>query len=103
MEELRWNGNPVCPYCNTSEPYKLKDEKTYRCKSKHCKKDFTVTVGTIFDNTKLRLATWFAALYLVTETENGISSLQLSREVGITQKSAWFVLHRIRQIITDQQ
>ena len=99
---MRWNGNPVCPYCNESNPYKLKDGKTYRCRAKNCKKNFTVTVGTIFDNTKLPLSTWLAALYIVTAHKKGISSLQLSRDMGITQKTAWSVLHRIRHIMNDK-
>ncbi|MBC7829710.1 MAG: transposase [Chitinophagaceae bacterium] len=102
MEQLRWNGHPVCPYCNEQKPYKLKDGKTYRCRSKTCRKDFTVTIGTIFDNTKLPLSTWFASLYMVTHHEQGISSLRLSRDLGVTQKTAWFVLHRIRHIVSEE-
>jgi transposase-like protein len=96
MEEMRWGGNP----------YKLKDGKTYRCITKTCKKDFTVTVGTIFENSKVALSTWFAAIYLCTAHKKGVSSCQLARDLGITQKTAWFVLHRVRLIMggneTDQ-
>lgn len=101
MEQMRWNGTPFCPHCNGTKPYKLKDGKTYRCREKTCKKDFTVTVGTIFENSKVKLSTWLAAMYLLTSHKKGISSLQLSRHLGITQKTAWFVLHRIRLIMEE--
>ncbi len=57
MEMWRWNGSPFCPHCGGTNPYKLKDGKTYRCKEKSCGKDFTVTVGTIFENSKIPLST----------------------------------------------
>jgi transposase-like protein len=99
MEQMRWDGNPVCPHCGEGKPYKLKDGKTYRCVSKTCKKDFTVTVGTIFENSKVPLSTWFAAIYLCTAHKKGISSLQLHRDLGVTQKTAWFILHRVRLLM----
>lgn len=103
LEEIRWNGNPVCPHCGTAEkPYKLKDGKTYKCSDKDCKQKFTVTVGTIFENTKLPLQKWFIAMYLVTSHKKGISSLQLSRDLGIGQKAAWFVNHRIREMLREE-
>jgi len=103
MEQWRWNGNPVCPHCNGTKPYKLKDGKTYRCREKTCKRDFTVTVGTVFENSKIPLSTWIASIFVITAHKKGISSLQLSRDLGITQKSAWFVLHRIRFIMGDPE
>lgn len=103
MELMRWDGNPVCPHCADpkQKPYKLGDGKTYRCRAKKCRKDFTVTVGTVFENSKVRLSTWIAATYLLSAHKKGISSLQLSRDLGITQKTAWFVLHRLRLIMGD--
>ena len=101
MEQMRWNGNPVCPHCGENKPYKLKDGKTYRCRAKTCKKDFTVTVGTVFENSKIPLSTWIAASYVLSAHKKGISSCQLARDLGITQKSAWFVLHRLRLIMDD--
>jgi len=101
MENMRWNGKTVCPHCGKDEPYKLKDGKTYRCKAKTCKKDFTVTVGTVFENSKVPLSTWIAALFVLSAHKKGISSCQLARDLGITQKTAWFVLHRLRLIMTD--
>ena len=101
MEEMRWGNAPFCPHCCSTNPYKLKDGKTYRCSSPSCRKNFTVTVGTVFENSKVKLSTWMAAIYLLTGHKKGISSLQLSRDLGITQKTAWFVNHRVRLILGD--
>lgn len=104
FEELRWGGNPVCPHCATaSKPYKLKDGKNYECSDKNCRSRFSVTVGTIFENTKLPLQKWFFAIYILSSHKKGISSLQLSRDLGITQKSAWFVNHRIREMLASEK
>jgi transposase-like protein len=103
MEETRWGGNPVCPHCGEAKPYKLKDGKNYRCKSKTCKKDFSVTVGTVFENTKIPLSTWIAATWVLSAHKKGISSCQLARDLGVTQKTAWFVLHRLRLIMDDNE
>ncbi|MBL7696135.1 MAG: IS1595 family transposase [Ferruginibacter sp.] len=101
MEAMRWGGNPVCPFCSINRPYKLKDGKTYRCRNKECRKDFTVTTRSIFENSKIKCSTWMAAIYLLTAHKKGISSHQLARDLGITQKSAWFVLHRVRLIMGE--
>jgi transposase-like protein len=98
LEHLRWNGNPTCPHCNASHPYRLKDQKTYRCSAKTCRKDFTVLKGLIFENSKIGLSTWFAAIYIVTAHKKGISSCQLARDLSVTQKTAWFMNHRIREM-----
>lgn len=102
LERIRWNGNPVCPHCaTTAVPYRCKDGKTLRCSDKDCRADFSVRVGTIFENSKLPLRKWFLAIHIATAHKKGISSLQLHRDLGITQKSAWYVLHRIREMLTD--
>ena len=103
IEQMRWNGNPVCPHCGEHKPYKLADGKSYRCRAKTCKKDFTVTVGTVFENSKVPLSTWIAATYVLSAHKKGISSCQLARDLGITQKTAWFVLHRLRLIMGDNE
>lgn len=102
LERFRWNGKPVCPFCNNDKVYKLKDNKTYKCANKDCKKKFTATVGTIFENTKIPLSKWFVAMYLITAHKKGISSLQLHRDIGVTQKTAWFINHRIREMLKDK-
>ena len=93
LENLRWGGYVVSPFDSTSKVYKCKDNK-YRCKNTG--KYFNVKTNTLFDNTKIPLRKWFAAIWLVTCHKKGVSSLQLSRDLDITQKSAWFMLQRIR-------
>ncbi len=93
LEILRWNGNVISPFDETSKVYNCKGNK-YKCKNTG--KYFNVKTSTIFDNTKMELQKWFMAIWLVTSHKKGISSLQLGRDLGITQKSAWFMLQRIR-------
>lgn len=97
LEAMMWKGTPTCPKCKCKEAYKLGDGKTYKCKNKECHKKFTVTVGTVFENTNIPLSTWFAAVYISASHKKGISSIQLGKDLGITQKTAWFMLHRIRK------
>lgn len=93
LAEMRWKDGIVCPHCgNYGKIYTMK--KNYKCAE--CRKQFSVTKGTIFENSSIPLQKWFAAIWLLTSHKKGISSLQLSRDIGITQKSAWFVLQRIR-------
>jgi len=94
LEQLRWNGNVVSPFDTDSKVYDCKGNK-YKCKNTG--KYFNVKTNTIFDNTKLPLQKWFLAIWLVTSHKKGISSIQLGKDIGITQKSAWFMLSRIRQ------
>lgn len=96
-EQQRWNGNPVCPYCGCDRSYKLKSGKHYKCASNTCYKVYTVTVGTIFEDSNIPLNKWFMALYIASAHKKGISSCQLARDCGVTQKTAWFMLHRIRE------
>lgn len=92
LEEIRWAGNVVSPFDETSKVYKCKNG--YKCKNSG--KYFNVKVGTIFEDTKLPLTKWFMALYLFATHKKGISSYQLATDIGVTQKSAWFMLHRLR-------
>jgi len=96
IESKVWGESPICPYCNHRQITTLKKAGYYRCKNSSCRKDFTVRVGTIMGRSKISLVSWLYAMYLLTTARKGISSLQLSKEVGITQKSAWFMLQRIR-------
>lgn len=95
LETIRWEGKLACPYkdCEGDKVYRCKDHK-YKCDK--CKRIYSVKVGTIFEGSKLPLQKWYAAIYLITAHKKGISSLQLSRDLSIIQKSAWFVLHRVR-------
>lgn len=93
LEQLRWNGEVVSPFDPTSKVYDCKGNK-YKCKNTG--KYFNVKTATLFDNSKIELQKWFIAIYLITEQSKGISSVQLAKDLNITQKSAWFMAHRIR-------
>ena len=96
MELRRWNGRPVCPYCETADRIQLRYlEGYYRCLT--CKSDFTVRTGTIMERSHVPLNKWLYAMYLLTTSRKGVSSLQLAKEIGMTQKTAWFLLHRLRE------
>jgi len=97
LESLRWpDGNPVCPHCGNEKAYRFKDGKRFKCSK--CRKQFTAKVGTIFQGSNIPLSKWFAAIYLATSHKKGISSHQLAKDIEISQKSAWHVLHRIREM-----
>lgn len=103
IEKMRWpSGRIVCPYCNCGEAYRMSDMRNYKCRDKKCGRKFTVTVGTVFEATKLPLSKWFIAMYLVTAHKKGISSHQLARDLGIGQKAGWFLLSRIRHIMASK-
>lgn len=94
LEKMRWNGKPICPHCQNDTAYKFKNSHYYKCKA--CLRKFTVLIGTVFEDTKISLRKWFIAIYIFTSHKKGISSSQLAKDLGITQKSAWHLLHRIR-------
>jgi transposase-like protein len=103
FERHRWHGKPVCPHCkNDKNNYKLGKAGQYKCSNRECYKKFTVTVGTVFESGKIPLVKWFAAMYLIENHKKGISSLQLSRDIGVTPKTAWFLLHRIRKMLKEK-
>lgn len=94
LVEIRWPcGQPICPRCNHSNCYKIRDGKLFSCKG--CKKQFSVRMGTIMEDSKISLKNWLYAIYLSNITEAGISSTQLARKLKITQKSAWSMAHKI--------
>lgn len=99
-ENIRWAGNPVCPHCGSEHPYVT--NRGYKCSNKECYKKFTVKVGTIFQDSKISLRIWFAAIWLATNSKKGISSVGLAIHLGITQKTAWHVLHRVREMLKDK-
>lgn len=100
LATLRWNGVPECPYCLHDVCYVL-NGKNKRLKCAKCRKQFSVRVGTIFEDSKISLRKWFFATYLFTAHKKGVSSHQLARDLKITQKTAWFMLQRIRQAFTN--
>ena len=100
---VRWPNGIVCPHCGTvGGHYTLKDE-THKCGEKECHKKFSVRNGTIFEESRIPLKKWFMAIYLATSHKKGISSCQLARDIGVTQKTAWFVLHRINEAASSKE
>jgi transposase-like protein len=95
LESRRWPQGPRCPVCGLTDRITVRKAGYYRCNQ--CKEDFTVRTGTIFERSHVPLHKWLYAMYLLVTARKGISSMQLSKEIGITQKSAWFVLHRVRE------
>lgn len=104
IEKQRWNGKPECPHCGSEHHYRtstrlkhpeLAGYKDFWCKA--CNKKFTTLTGSIYASTKINLVQWISAVYLITAHKKGISSIQLGKDLGVTQKTAWFILHRIRE------
>ena len=95
LESRRWPETVTCAYCESPRTSRQKDYRYHQCKD--CRKKFTVRVGTIFERSHIPLDKWLYAMYLLETARKGISSLQLSKELGITQKATWFMLHRLRE------
>ena len=95
LESRLWPNGVKCPICSAGERVTTRKDGYYRCNA--CREDFTVRTGTIFERSHVPLHKWVYAMYLLVTSRKGISSLQLSKEIGITQKSAWFVLQRLRE------
>lgn len=105
LEDMRWHGEPVCPHCGSvsKHHYKLTQNGEFKglYKCKDCRERFTVRQGTMFEDSNLPLKKWFYAIFLFLAHKRGISSAQLARDIHVTQKTAWFMLHRIRHNIKD--
>jgi transposase-like protein len=104
LEAIRWPNGPVCPHCGSMEKsYELKGRAhrpgLWKCSD--CREQFSVTVGTVFERSKIPLSKWLTATYLLCSSKKGISSHQLHRTLGVTYKTAWFMTHRIREAMRD--
>ncbi|MGN6401942.1 MAG: IS1595 family transposase [Flavisolibacter sp.] len=99
LEQQRWNGTPACPFCGSLNVCRFSNGKIFKCREKECRQKFSVTVGTIYQNTKIPLTKWFLATYILAVHSKGISSLQLATWLGVTQKTAWHLNHRIRVML----
>jgi transposase-like protein len=103
LEQQKWNGTPACTCCGSTKVTRFaKDARRFQCNEKACRKQFSVLTGTFAENTKIPLVKWFLAMYLLANHSKGISSLQLSIWLDCTQKTAWFLNHRIREMLTDR-
>jgi transposase-like protein len=97
MVAQRWpDGKVTCPQCGRNDVSWLEKQFKWQCKSKHAKRQFSAKTGTIFEDSPLGLDKWLMATWMITNCKNGVSSYEIARSIGVTQKSAWFMLHRIR-------
>ena len=112
LENKRWpDGNAYCPHCGEGDAYRLTakpDSKrpvrpgVWKCRGRACRKQFTVRIGTIFEESKIPLRKWLMAIHLMTSSKKGVSSHQIAREIDVTQKTAWFLCHRIRESMRQE-
>ena len=100
VAKLRWPNGPECPACGHKEHYYLATQKRWKCKD--CRRQFSVKLGTIFEDSPISLDKWLAALWMLVNCKNGISSYEIGRTLGITQKSAWFMLQRLRLALQNK-
>jgi transposase-like protein len=102
MVERRWPNGVECPTCGSKEVRFISTRRLWECKSQHSKRQFSAKIGTIFEDSALPLDKWLIAIWMVANCKNGVSSYEVHRALGITQKSAWFMLHRIRLAMQTQ-
>lgn len=97
---IRWRHGAFCPHCGSTKVYHFSDCRTHKCGD--CRKRFSIKVGTIFEDSKIELRTWMLAIWLITSHKKGVASTTLAKDLGVTQKTAWFMLHRIRYAARTQ-
>src|SRR5579864_9240683 len=97
MMQLRWpDGKVQCPQCGSEHVFYIQSERVWKCYGKHPRAKFSLKTGTIFEDSPIALEKWLPATWLIVTCKNGISSYEVHRGLGVTQKTAWFMLHRIR-------
>src|SRR5205823_8915668 len=103
MNEMRWPDGAVrCPTCNSDRVTYLANARRWKCYNRHPRAQFSLKVGTIFEDSPIGLEKWLPALWLLTNCKNGISSYELARALGVTQKTAWFMLSRLRLALQQE-
>ncbi|MDE3200526.1 MAG: transposase, partial [Acidobacteriota bacterium] len=102
VAEMRWPNGPQCPACLSPEPRQhwLKNQKRWQCRE--CGKQYSVKINTIFEDSPIKLEKWLTAMWMLANCRNGVSSYEIARSIGVTQKSAWFMLQRIRLAMKNQ-
>ena len=101
VEQQRWKGTITCPHCGNTHNIGI-TKRGYKCYNPECLKKFSVLVGTVMEDTKIKLRYWFAAFYILSSEKRGKSSYQLAKDLGLTQKSAWHLSHRIRKMLEQR-
>lgn len=94
LRSIRWKNGAHCPHCGSTKVYHFSDYRNHKCGD--CRKRFSIKVGTIFEDSKIPLRKWFMAIWLITSHKKGIASTTLAKDIKVTQKTAWFMLHRLR-------
>jgi transposase-like protein len=107
LEKMRWPNGPTCPHCGADSPYRLTPKAGSKTragvlKCRKCRKQFTVTVGTIFEDSHVPISKWLLAVHLLCASKKGMSAHQLHRMLGVTYKTAWFMFHRLRHAMTQE-
>ena len=97
VAKMRWPRGPQCPACEAKEPYYLATQKRWKCRD--CRRQFSVKLGTIFEDSPIPLQKWLPALWMLVNCRNGISSYEIQRDLGVSQKAGWFMLHRLRLVL----
>src|SRR5213592_1704309 len=100
LVSLRWPSGAFCPACNAKNPMFLKTRRIYKCRD--CGRQFSAKLGTIFEDSPLGLDKWLPAIWMLANSKNGISSYELGRALGVTQKTAWFMLSRLRLALQSE-
>ncbi len=100
FRSIRWNNGAFCPHCGGTRVYHFSDQRSHKCGD--CRKRFSIKVGTIFEDSKIPLRKWLMAIWMITTHKKGVASTQLARDIHVTQKTAWFMLHRLRHAIRTQ-
>src|SRR5712691_1426765 len=97
LAAIRWPKGVICPTCGNAKVGYLTNQQRWQCSKKHPKRQFSVKVGTIFEDSPVPLSKWLPAVWLLANCKNGVSSYEVARDLDVTQKTAWFMLHRIRR------
>ena len=100
LEQIRWNGKPKCPYCESTNATAYKNERRYHCNE--CFTSYSVTVGTLFHKTHVELQKWFVTIQLVVNSPGGVSVRQLAKEIGVNKNTACYMIERIRQAMIEE-
>src|SRR5580692_1810759 len=100
VAKMRWPKGPECPACEAKEPYYLATQKRWKCRE--CRRQFSVKLGTIFEDSPIPLQKWLPALWMLVNCRNGISSYEIQRDLGVSQKAGWFMLHRLRLVLQNK-
>src|SRR5262245_24140729 len=98
----RWPNGVTCPTCGSTDVSFIGTRRLWRCKNKHTRREFTIKVGTIMEDSPLGLDKWLPAMWMIANDKNGVSSYEIARALGITQQSAWFMMHRIRLAMQEE-